>query len=75
MNNKKVYIVTCWHDYLTKYDDDIFMNFVVANNEEEARQIVEDNIWTLSGMGIKEISEIDLSESKYLCWVPRNNFE
>ena len=44
MNNKKVYIVTCWHDYLTKYDDDIFMNFVVANNEEEARQIVEDNI-------------------------------
>ena len=61
----KLFKVTCWSDHI--YKNSTFENFVIAGNEIEARRIVEEEVWTLSGMKIKNIEEIDMSLPQLLC--------
>ena len=61
----KLFKVTCWYDHT--YKNSTFENFVIAGNEIEARRIVEEEVWTLSGMEIKNIEEIDMSLPQLLC--------
>lgn len=61
----RLFRVTCWD--CAEAEDDTFENFVIASNEIEAKRIVEEEIWTLSGMGIKCVEEIDMSLPQILC--------
>lgn len=57
--------VTCWFDGEEKTST--FENFVIAENAIEAEKIVEEEIWTLSGMEIKSVEKIDMSFPMLLC--------
>ena len=57
----KLFRVTCWYNCELKDDVNTFENFVIAGNEVEARRIVEEEVWSLSGMEIKCVEEIDMS--------------
>ena len=63
-NILKLFKVTCWHDNELK--NTTFVNIVVAGNKVEAKRIVEEEIWTLGGMGIKSIEEIDLHYPQFI---------
>lgn len=63
----KLFKVICWYDCDSKIDT--FANFVIAENSIEAKRIVEEEVWTLDGMKIKDVEEIDMSYSKLLCSV------
>lgn len=63
----KLFKVICWYDCDSKIDT--FVNFVIAGNSTEAKRIVEEEVWTLDGMEIKSIEEIDMSYPQLLCTV------
>lgn len=67
----KLYKVTVWNN--GSYRTDTFENFVVAENEDEAREIVEEEVWSLTDMGIESIEEIDMSSPQLLCFVNPND--
>ena len=69
----KLFKVTCWH--CDEIKSDTFVNFVVAGNDVEAKRIVEEEIWTLSGMGIKDVEEIDMAYPQLLCSVNTSDLE
>ena len=69
----KLFRVTCFHNGVTRADT--FENFVVAGNEVEAKRIVEEEIWSLSGMEIKSIKEIDMSKPQLLVSVNTEDME
>ena len=62
LNNQKGHLrlfkVTCWHNHELR--EDTFENFVLANDEDDARRMVDRGVWSLSGMKIKGITEISL---------------
>ena len=69
----KLFRVTSWFDYKQKADT--FENFVIAENEMAARRIVEQEVWSLSGMGIKNTEEIDMSLPQLLCFINTKDIE
>lgn len=69
----KLFQVTCWYDYELKTKT--FENFVIAGNEVEAKRIVEEEVWSYSGMGIKCIKEIDMSFPQLLCCIDTDEWE
>ena len=69
----KLFKVTCWHDGELKVDT--FENFVIAGNEIEARRIVEEEVWSLSGMEVKCVTEIDISFPQLLASINTEDIE
>lgn len=69
----KLFQVTCWNNYQRK--EDIFENFVIAGNDVEARRIIEEEVWTISGMEIKEVKEVDMSFPQLLCFVRTDDYD
>ena len=69
----KLFKVTCWFNYELKTDT--FENFVIAENEMVARSIVEKEVWSLSGMEIKCVEEIDMSFPQLLCSINTDDIE
>lgn len=69
----KLFKVTCWHD--SEIKTDTFENFVVARNEIEAKKIVNEEVWSLSGMEIKNVKEIDISLPQLLVSINTDNME
>ena len=69
----KLFRVTSWFDYKRKTDT--FENYVIAENEIHAGRIVEQEVWSLSGMGIKNIEEIDMSLPQLLCSIDTQDIE
>lgn len=69
----KLFKVTCWHDSELKVDT--FENFVIAGNEIEARRIVEEEVWSLSGMEVKRVTEIDISFPQLLASINTEDIE
>lgn len=63
---KKLFEVICYYDH-TLENLDTFVVFVIAKDTKEAKNFVENEVWTLSGMKIKEIKEIDMNDSRILC--------
>lgn len=63
----KLFRITAWFDY--EQETDTFENFVIANNENEAKRIVEQEVWSMGGMKIKSIEEIDMTTQQLLCSV------
>lgn len=63
----RLYKVTCYFDYESQLDT--FENFVIAGNEIEAQRIVEEEIWTLGGMAIKCVEEVNMEYPQLLCSV------
>lgn len=61
----KLFKVTCW--YSGEYKEDTFENFVIAGNGVEAKRIVEEEVWTMSGMEIAGVEEIDMTMPQLLC--------
>lgn len=54
-----LYRVTCYHNKDSKTST--FENLVIAGNEVEAKRIVEEEVWTLSGMEIKSVECVDMT--------------
>ncbi len=69
----KLYKVTAWFDGYQKTDT--FENFVIAENKTDAKRIVEEEIWTLSGMKIKSVEEIDMTFPQLICYVNTKDIE
>ena len=51
-----LYKVTC---YGSEYHMDTFDVYVYAYNVQQAMNIVNEEVWTISGMSIKEIVEVE----------------
>lgn len=71
----KLFRVTCWHDYIRRDDDYTFENFVIAENETHAKEIVDNNVWSLSGMEIKCVEEVDMTVPRLLCFMNTEDLE
>ena len=56
----RLFKVTCWG-----FNDDIIVNFIVADNEIEAKRIAEEETWF--EVNIKCVEEIDMSLPQLLC--------
>lgn len=69
----KLFKVTCFYSGITRTDT--FENFVVAGNEVEAKRIVEEEIWTLGGMEVKNVEEIDMSFPQLLASINTDDIE
>ena len=69
----KLFQVTCWYDY--EFKTKTFENFVIAGNEVEAKRIVEEEVWSYSGMEIKCVKEIDMSFPQLLCCIDTDEWE
>ena len=65
----KLYMVTALYNYEDPDGSDTFENFVIAGNEIEARRIVEEEVWTLSGMAVKSVEEVNMDLPQLLCFV------
>ena len=62
--SKKLFQVTACHD------DELnttFETFVLADSKKQAKDIIIKNIWSLSGITIKYVQEINTSKSQILC--------
>ena len=54
--------------FMGQYEEKAFYSFVLAKNAEEARKIVEENIFTLGGMRFASAVEVEIGDStKLLC--------
>ena len=54
--------------FQTSKTSNIFYAFVVAGNETEAEKITEEEIWSLSGITIRSITEGEMKEyPRVLC--------
>ena len=54
--------------FMGRYEEEAFDSFVIAKNAEEARKLVEDNIFTLSGMRYASAVEVEIGDSaRLLC--------
>lgn len=69
----KLFKVTCWYDYVLK--EKTFESFVIAGNEVEAKRIVEEEVWSYSGMEIKCVQEIDMSLPQLICFINTDDLE
>lgn len=65
----KLYRVTAYYSYEYIENSNTFENFVIAGNEIEAQRIVEEEVWTLSGMAIKSVEEVNMDFPQLLCFV------
>lgn len=41
--------------------------YIVAGNDVEARKVAEEELWTLDGMSIKSIEEVNMTLPQVLC--------
>lgn len=69
----KLFQVTCYHN--SKLQTDTFENFVIASDENEACKIVNEGVWSLSGMSIKCVKEISMNEPILLCSLNTSDLE
>lgn len=69
----KLFRVTCW--YNSNLKEDTFESFVIAENKVEAEKIVKESVWTLGGMEVKSISEVDMSTQKVLVSIDSKDLE
>lgn len=60
----KLFRVTCWYG---DFKPDTFENIVIAGNIIEAKRIVEEEVWSLNGMKIKHVEEINMFLPQLLC--------
>ena len=70
--SKKLFQVTACHD------DELnttFETFVLADSKKQAKDITTKNIWSLSGITIKCVQEIDMSKSQILCTANTDDIE
>lgn len=52
-----LYKVTCYNDIDSRIDT--FDVYVYAYNVQQAMDIVNEEVWTISGMSIKEVVEVE----------------
>ena len=52
---------------------DTFESLVIAGNEIEAQRIVEEEVWTLGGMEIENIEQINMEFPQILCCINTKN--
>lgn len=62
----KLFRVICWHD--GELRDSTFEVIVLAKNHEQAQQMVEKEFWTLDGMRVWKVNEINEYVSQIICY-------
>lgn len=72
-NMLKLFKVECYYD--SELKDNTFTCIAIAGNEIEVKRIVEEEVWTLSGMKIKSVEEIDMHFPQLLVAVDSREFE
>jgi hypothetical protein len=64
----KLFKVVVWNCFeCTEEWDATSTCYVIAGNEVEAKRVTEEELWTLGGMSIKSVEEIDMTLPQVLC--------
>lgn len=64
----KLFKVVVWNCFENTEEWDAASTcYIVAGNEVEVRKVTEEELWTLGGMSIKSVEEVDMTLPQVLC--------